>query len=532
MTKRMRRLAPIAALLACAVILTPTTPKPASAGNGKAVAGAAAGFVMGVIVGRASKGGAWKQRSSNRSRNRTRSSSTKYVRDDATIQTALNAFGHNSGRPDGVFGPRTRAAIKSFQASMGADPTGKLTAQQRAKLLADYAALVSNANNDRKSDDNSSATQQTTATADFLKRLRQQKGTNGTGTTNSSTDRVKPQPGARTVAFDTLCNSFESQSQGRVVQINFSNEPKSSQTLLVEQFCTARSYVLENLQSDLDALGDLDIADANAQCDAFTQTQKGALKDLARSDPEQATAAFQALFGDVSDQLDTVRLSTRVCLGLAYAFDSPENAILTAASLASLGQGGYGELVGEHLALGLGIERNPALAADWIKWTAEKIDAGVAPVVDVEGYDRAPLLRVLAELTIDTKPDAVWANRTTRDSLLLPGVETSSASQEAAAVAFFASEAIAMIKSLETMLLAIGMDQEALEASCSISQEIKEPLAWRVCRAVAYAKRDFEAMFLYDQYLAENGDADARARIAFYSDLGEQGLAKLAAASN
>ncbi|MCY4504338.1 MAG: peptidoglycan-binding domain-containing protein [Alphaproteobacteria bacterium] len=44
----------------------------------------------------------------------------------ANIQRALNAMGHDAGSADGIFGPRTRKAIKAMQKALGVEPTGYL----------------------------------------------------------------------------------------------------------------------------------------------------------------------------------------------------------------------------------------------------------------------------------------------------------------------------------------------------------------------------------------------------------------------
>jgi Putative peptidoglycan binding domain len=52
----------------------------------------------------------------------------------AAIQEALAARGFLEGKPDGEFGPLTRAAIARFQDQSGSSPSGFLTSQQRASL--------------------------------------------------------------------------------------------------------------------------------------------------------------------------------------------------------------------------------------------------------------------------------------------------------------------------------------------------------------------------------------------------------------
>lgn len=50
-------------------------------------------------------------------------------------QTRLNALGYNAGTPDGLYGKMTRNAVSSFQASLGAPMTGKLTSSEAGILI-------------------------------------------------------------------------------------------------------------------------------------------------------------------------------------------------------------------------------------------------------------------------------------------------------------------------------------------------------------------------------------------------------------
>ena len=60
------------------------------------------------------------------------------------IQRALNAMGHNAGGADGIFGPRTRRAIKAMQKALGVEPTGYLNIEL-VKHLADLEQAVQQA---------------------------------------------------------------------------------------------------------------------------------------------------------------------------------------------------------------------------------------------------------------------------------------------------------------------------------------------------------------------------------------------------
>ena len=56
--------------------------------------------------------------------------------DRRRVQAALAVLGYYDGRVDGQFGPETRAAIRRFQHEIGADMTGRLTAEQAGRLVA------------------------------------------------------------------------------------------------------------------------------------------------------------------------------------------------------------------------------------------------------------------------------------------------------------------------------------------------------------------------------------------------------------
>lgn len=68
-----------------------------------------------------------------------RAADGRLTRDErAEIQTALQWFGHYSGRIDAAFGPGTRRAIQDWQRAAGVEPTGFLTSRQRGALVGGY----------------------------------------------------------------------------------------------------------------------------------------------------------------------------------------------------------------------------------------------------------------------------------------------------------------------------------------------------------------------------------------------------------
>ncbi|HJU16026.1 MAG TPA: peptidoglycan-binding protein, partial [Stellaceae bacterium] len=57
------------------------------------------------------------------------------VLDRRRVQAALHLLGYYEGAVDGVFGPRTRAAIRHYQQDAGVPATGTLTPDEAARLL-------------------------------------------------------------------------------------------------------------------------------------------------------------------------------------------------------------------------------------------------------------------------------------------------------------------------------------------------------------------------------------------------------------
>ena len=62
--------------------------------------------------------------------------------DRALIQHALNALGFDAGPADGVFGPRTLAAIYYWQRTSGHETTGQLTRDQAVAVVAQASSLA------------------------------------------------------------------------------------------------------------------------------------------------------------------------------------------------------------------------------------------------------------------------------------------------------------------------------------------------------------------------------------------------------
>ena len=109
-----------------ALAMTPATQAPANDGL---VGGIIGGLIGGAVM--------------NSGRTTTRTTTVRTVNparsQNRETQTALNYFGFNAGTPDGALGPRSRAAISSYQAYLGFPVTGRISTFERDILVAAFA---------------------------------------------------------------------------------------------------------------------------------------------------------------------------------------------------------------------------------------------------------------------------------------------------------------------------------------------------------------------------------------------------------
>jgi peptidoglycan hydrolase-like protein with peptidoglycan-binding domain len=115
---------------------SPLTVKPARADSGDVVAGLIVGAIIGGAV--ASEKGKKKSKSKSKStkaKSKAPSISAEQKAENVEVQQALNHFGWNVGTADGALGPKSKAAVKEYQAFMGYPVTGEMTDHERTVLV-------------------------------------------------------------------------------------------------------------------------------------------------------------------------------------------------------------------------------------------------------------------------------------------------------------------------------------------------------------------------------------------------------------
>ena len=400
--------------------------EPAMADGDALVGGIVGGIIGGVIVNEANK---------NRARSTTktyRSSSSSGVSSaqrtaNREVQTALNYFGFPVGTPDGSIGPKSRAAIGQYQATMGYPATGQLTDFERDLLVTSYYRAQAGG----------AATMQLIATnpqgaRGLLLTYRDERfGVPAAAPAAAPAPAgvlaaapVEPAPvvtpaapvlagapalptfmaqAATQVSLASQCNkvSLLTNTNGGYTTVAAMQDPNFA---LSEQFCLARTYAMaqgEDLAGRVPGVTPAQIAE---QCQAFGPVlapQVAALSLQPRDEVLKAASEFVLTSGMAPAQLAG---TAKICLGVGYTTDQQDVAIGSALLLTALGEKGYAELVGHHLSQGFGTSQRADLALAWYESGLEAEAAGAA--VFAPGLpDRALLIRKAA-YTVAGKPEA------------------------------------------------------------------------------------------------------------------------------
>ncbi|RAZ86868.1 peptidoglycan-binding domain-containing protein [Cereibacter johrii] len=437
----------ITASLAALIGLAPAEPVKADAGD--AIAGALVGGIIGhAIANDQNRRRAQPQQVYRRAPAKATMSSAQREQ-NKEVQTALNYFGYPVGTVDGVLGSRSRSAVSQFQVLMGYQPTGQLTDYERTILTTAYHRGIAGG----------PMVQQAIATHPQGMRgllLMQRDEMAGLPAAQSAMALMPQAPapqmpmavtapvlpvapaaaaagaaaavlpelpapvaepapaapelpsflgsGATMASLASHCNSIGLQTNANGGYTTSAGMTDAS-FALGEQFCLARSYAIsasEELTKQVQGFTPQQIAD---QCQALgpaLKEQVSALSLEPRDDVLKDVSAFVLASGRPPAQLAG---SARICLGTGYAQDRMDVAVASALLLTALGQKGYAELLGHHLAQGFGASQRPDLALDWYQMGLDAAQSGTA--VFGQGMpDRTEVIRKAA-YTVGGRADLI-----------------------------------------------------------------------------------------------------------------------------
>ncbi|SIT24053.1 Putative peptidoglycan binding domain-containing protein [Gemmobacter megaterium] len=418
-----------ASLVAAGVALGPVQ---SSAGD--ALAGGLVGAVIGgLIVNEMHKNKSRPQASTVR-----RSTANTGQREaNREVQTALNYFGYNVGTPDGAIGPKTRTGVSQFQALMGYPPTGQLTDFERTILVTAYQrAIVGGPATMQVAANHPQGTrglllmqrdqmaglpvtgfgmgQGTMAAAPMAPAMAPQAPTvPAFGATPEPAAPVAPAApalpnffgggGAVMASLASHCNkvSLLTNTNGGFVTAASMTDPVFA---LSEQFCLARTYAMaqaEELVAKMPGATPQQVAEQCAGLGPALEDHVTALSIQDRDTVMQGVSGFVLSSGMAPAQLSA---TAKICLGSGYTTDNMDVAVGSALLLTVLGEKGYAELLGHHLAQGFGASQRTDLALPWYETSLESAPGGATMVFAPGMPDRAALIRKAA-FTLGGKGD-------------------------------------------------------------------------------------------------------------------------------
>lgn len=391
---------------------------PVQADAGDAIAGALIGGIIGHAIAKDQQRRTTTQRSTRSSKSGISSAQREQNRE---VQTALNHFGYPVGAPDGSIGPRSRAAISSYQATLGYPPTGQLTDYERTVLVTAYHRAIAGGPVVAQA----AATHPMGMKGLLLMQRDEMAGlpptvaavpapvappvaplvaTAGVMAAAPALPELMPQApaaaplpsfmgtGVVQVSLASQCNkvSLMTNTNGGFVTEASMTDPGFA---LAEQFCMARTYAMAMSEELAGQVAGYTPAQISQQCAGFGPVladHVAALSLRTRDEVLSGVKGFVLSSGMAPAQMAG---TAKVCLGVGYTTDAMDVAVGSALLLTALGETGYAELLGHHLSQGFGATVRPELALDWYDMGLEAIGQGRAVFAPGLGGDRGAVIR-------------------------------------------------------------------------------------------------------------------------------------------
>ncbi|MBN2628927.1 MAG: peptidoglycan-binding protein [Rhodobacteraceae bacterium] len=413
--------------------------EPVQADAGDAIAGALIGGIIGHAIANDQRNRrATTQRKSTKS---TKSGISSAQRDqNREVQRALNHFGYPVGTPDGAIGPKSRAAISSYQATLGYPPSGQLTEYERTVLVSAYHRAIAGGpmvaqaaathpmgmkglllmQRDEMAGlpPSMPGAQQYppmqrftpvvpvaplpmepgvpagTMAAAALPSLMPEADTKSEPVAAASSLPSFMGSGATQVSLASHCNkvSLMTNTNGGYVTAAGMTDPAFA---LSEQFCLARTYAMatgEDLAGKVAGFTPQQIAE---QCAGFGPVLAEHVAGLSLKTRDEVLTGIKGFI--LASGMSPAQLSgtAKVCLGVGYTTDAMDVAVGSALLLTAMGEAGYAELLGHHLSQGFGATVRPELALEWYDMGLGAIGAGQAVFAPGLG-DRGEVIRKAA----------------------------------------------------------------------------------------------------------------------------------------
>ena len=384
---------------AAALALTPAEPVRADAGD------AIAGAIVGGLIGHAIA----KDQQRRKTTTTTKRSSTKSAKpakpgisaaqreQNREVQTALNQFGYNVGTPDGSIGPKSRAAISQYQATLGYPSTGQLTDYERTILVTAYHRAVAGGPQVGQV----AATHPMGMKGLLLVQRDEMAGlptvaavapaavaaTAGAAALPALVAEPAPAApaaapalpafGGTLVSLSSHCNAVSLKTNANGGFATLAAMPDPSQALS-EQFCLSRAAAIQQGETLARAVPGVTPQQVAEQCKAFGPVLKDHVTAVSLKPAPEVLAGVTQFITQSGMSPAQLSGTSKICLGVGYATDDAEVALGSALVLTALGEAGYSSLPGFHLADGIGATRRPDLAMGWVELGQGAVPGGAA----------------------------------------------------------------------------------------------------------------------------------------------------------
>ncbi|MEY8880299.1 peptidoglycan-binding domain-containing protein [Donghicola sp. XS_ASV15] len=132
-----------------------------------------------------------------------------------------------------------------------------------------------------------------------------------------------------------------------------------------EQFCMLRDITIDRSETLLSKIEGFTPQQIAEQCAGFAEHLSPAITAAAAGERDQALAATTAVLQELGMPPEQIVGTAQICLGVGYRTDAMPTAIASALALSAVNLGAYEEMVGHHLATGVGGTMRPDLAVAW-----------------------------------------------------------------------------------------------------------------------------------------------------------------------
>lgn len=305
------------------------------------------------------------------------------------VQRSLNFFNYHVGVEDGVLGRKSRSAISDYQMMLGYPATGQLTEVERDILVTAHQRAMAGGY----------WVTETVSTHPQGRRgllLKQRDEMFGMPTQQAlrpvPLEEIRPAPqpepaappaelavaptknvpnffpAPKAVSVSETAAPFCSRiavntakAGGPATQASMSSPAQA----IGEQFCLLRNITIDQSEQMLAQIEGFTPQQIATQCEGFATELTTAIAATGTGGRDAALAAVATRLRDLGMPAEQINGTARICLGVGYRTDNMETAMASALALSALNLSAYEELVGHHLATGVGGAMRPDLAAVW-----------------------------------------------------------------------------------------------------------------------------------------------------------------------